>query len=303
MSKWIAALIVITLALALSFAQESKPPVKFPFSGGSTDLPWDIIQEDDGVAWKVAGTGNVSVEALVAGVCTAHNKVFTYSRDAANSTRRNVPYAAPDNGMVIRGNDIALFASDLLSAEELTIVGLGSSQGRVVRLKEANTEAAYVDSSALANMNLADWATVLIPLKHADPNFVVRNIQILNRSTANIQITSMPASVILTSRVNRLLKMSKLIQDIDKPGAGDHSDVIRSYELPANMKGPSAKNMIDSLFKPNSTKVTNAENGVSVYQTSRERISVSVTPSNAGIVVRATPADHELVKQAIEAMK
>ncbi|MEE9312560.1 MAG: hypothetical protein V3V10_09140 [Planctomycetota bacterium] len=303
MSKLIAALIVITAVLTLSFAQADQPPVQFPFNGGTTDLPWEVVKEDNGISWRISGSGNVSVEALVAGLCTAQNKVFSFSPYAARETRRTVPYVAPNKGIVIKNDEMAEFTSDLLSAIELTIVGLKGSKGRVVNIKEAYADAAYVGLEELAGMDGADWATVMIRLNHTDPKYVERSIGSLHRNTGSTLTVSLPDGLMLTAKVRRLRDMAKLVADIDRPGTGDHSDIVRTYDLPASLKSNAARTLIDSLFKSDSTQVKNMETGVQVFRTSRERVSVGLTPNSSRIVVRATPADHELVKQAIEAAR
>lgn len=307
MFKIIAAIVVIATALTISFAQDDNPPAKFQFGGGgSSDLPWEVIEGPDGLSWKISGSGSVSVQSLVSGLSTAHNKTFTYSREASRRTRGTVPYVAPDSGIIIKNNQMAMFVSNLLSADDLTLAGLSGDSGRVLDIKNAYSEASYVTEENLSKMDDADWAMLLVSLEHTDSKYIRNTISSIHQhGTGSVGVAAMPSSVAITGQVKKVQGMLKLIRAIDQPGAGSGglSDIVRAYDLPAGFKASSAKIMIDSLFKPNSTQVKSAESGVSVYRTSSERVSVGMTPNANRIVVRATPADHKLVKQAIDAAK
>ncbi|MDC1141626.1 hypothetical protein OAU50_00920 [Planctomycetota bacterium] len=304
MSKWIAAVAVIAAVFTLSFAQDKRQPFKFPNNGGgSGDLPWAVSDGMDGTVWKVSGTGTVSVSALVSGVCAARDQIFTYSASASRSVQRTVPYAAPDKGLALKGNSIASFASNLLETENLTIVGLDGHSGRIVTLPEAFGEARYIEAVQLEKLHPSDWATVLIELQHSNAAAVVNNINQLNRQAPSLLVSPMANNVMLTGRVASLMQIAAFVKSTDKPGTGSHSDVIRSYDLPEGTNSLDAKAIVSGLFRPDSARVTNTNNDVKVYQTSRERVNVSAIESKNRLVVRATAADHELVKQAIEAMK
>lgn len=295
MTRLIAALLLLAGVLTLSYAQDNDPPLGFGRAGFS--LPFDTVERDGKVGWKVAGRGNVRVEELLGGLADATGSRVTYSQAAARRRTMTVPYVGPDSGVIVPNDELVEYVSDLLSAMELALVDVRRNRVRVVHLEEAPLYARLVTEAQLASAKDAEWVTRSIVLARSDAREIAGMIR--SRGSSPVSVTHGKRALILSGPAVRLRMLARLIAEIDS--AGNSDNLIRSYNLPGGVKAADAAILIRRLFPDETTRIRNAQGTYTMHTTKRSRVAASA--GKGRLIVRASPADHELVKTALESLK
>ncbi|MCA8947138.1 MAG: hypothetical protein KDB29_12975 [Planctomycetes bacterium] len=301
MPRWIAAVLVLVIAIAFSAAQDSgDKPLRFPFGGSKSQIPFDVIQVDGQTAWRVAGRGNVKIEELVAGYTSATGKLVSYDGQGASVSRETVPYVGPDSGIVVTQNELGDFVSGLIQARGLTLVGHSGDKVRVVTNEAAVSFAEVVEVAALDTLPDSEWVTIArsdLGVDDATIRYALERYR-----GAGVWMTSEGSLFVASGQVAQLRNISRLI-NVFEQGASSDGREIRAYELGATLKAADAARVIETLFQEPTTRVQNMEGNFSVVTDGEKRVNVSAVPGANRLVVRASSADHSLVKAALEAMK
>lgn len=301
MSRWIAAVFVLITAFAFSAAQDSgDKPLRFPFGGSKSQIPFDVIQVDGEPAWRVAGRGNVKVEELIAGYTSATGKLVSYDGQGAAASRETVPYVGPDGGIVITQGELGDFVSGLIQARGLTLVGHSGEKVRVVTNEAAVAFAEVVDSSALDKLPDSEWVTIARSDLAVEASAVRYSLQ--RYQNGGVWITSEGSLLVASGQVAQLRNIARLLDVLEKSASSDGRE-IRTYELGANLKSADAARIIEDLFQEPATRVQNMDGNFSVVTDSRKRVNVSAAPAANRLIVRASSSDHGLVKAALDAIK
>jgi hypothetical protein len=305
MSRWIAALLVVVCALAVSVAQdtpkpEPKDPVRFPFSGSKSQLPFDVVEVDGKQAWSVAGRGSVRVEELVAGLSTATSLRLTYDASAADKAKNTIPYVGPDSGMLVKNAELADYVSDLLAGTNLTLVGHSTGRARVVTVNDAAGFARAIEPAELAVLPASEW--VSLTRAGLDPELRAHRQLFDHFRSAQVRISMDDGAFSATGRVEQLRNVVAILAKIEAQGSG--GQIVRAYDLSANLSAADAAGMLNALFATTTTSVDDLEGkGYRVRTEDRRDVTVSVVPGQKRVLVRASEADHRLVKAALDAAK
>ncbi|MCB9894120.1 MAG: hypothetical protein H6839_06720 [Planctomycetes bacterium] len=302
MSRWIAAVLLLGLALVLSFAQDTPkdPPMRFPFAGSKSQLPFDVVEIDGKKAWRIVGRGNVKIEELIAGYTTATGKRVSFDARAAEYGRASVPYIGPDDAMLIPHAELGDFVSELLEGADLTLVGHSTDKARVVRMDDATGYARVVEPADLANLPDTEWVT----LTFVDLQSDARNFRNLfgHFSKSRTYLMSDDNALTATGRVAQLREVEKLLRKLESGNTGSNGMQVRSYEL-GTAKPADAARTLNELFDEGSSSVQMLADGYTVNTQVKRRINATPVPGTNKLLVRASVADHDLVQSAINAMK
>ncbi|MCA8914096.1 MAG: hypothetical protein KDB90_01690 [Planctomycetes bacterium] len=301
MSRWIAAMLIIGVSLVLSFAQDTPkdPPMRFPFGGSKSQLPFDVVEINGQKAWRVAGRGNVKVEELIAGYTSATGKRVTFDFRAADYGRGSVPYIAPDDAMLIPHAELGDYVSELIEGAGVTLVGHSTDKARVVMLDDAGGYSRVVEPSELASLPDSEWVTVA----YVDMQNDARNLRNLfgNSGRARVNLMTNDNTLTATGRVSQLRELEKLITKFESANTGSNGMQVRSYDL-GTAKAADAVRVLNELFDEASSSVQMLADGYAINTQARRRINATSVNGNR-LLVRASTADHELVQAAIAAMK
>ena len=300
MSRWIAGLIVVATVFVFAAAQEGEKPLRFPFGGSKSQLPFDVLEQDGKTVWRVIGRGNIRVEELVAGYTTASGKRISYDSSVRDSAKTSVQYVGPDSGMIIAHDDLGNYVSELLEGARLTLVGHSGAKVRVVQIDDALGYAQVIRLDQLANFPESEWVT--ISWNNIDDAYGAAQ-QLLHFRTSRVHINGTRTNLTITGRVAQLRNCVKLIDDRQSQAIGSDGKQLRSYDLPGTVKAADAQRVLRELFLKPSTTVTRTDSDYRVTETGDRDVLVSVVSGKNRLLVRAAPADHELVKAAIAAMQ
>lgn len=302
MSRWIAAALVIGVALVLSFAQEQPkdPPLRFPFGGSKSQLPFDVIELDGKKAWRIVGRGNIKIEELIAGYTTATGKRVTFSDNGAQYSRTTVPYIGPDDAMTIPNAELGDYVAELLESAGVTLVGHSTSKARVVRLDEAIGFAHVIEPSELASLPESEWVTIAYVDLQTDPRGLRQLFQPFTK--AGTYIVTEENTMTASGRVAQIRNIEKLVTKLESSTTGSSGMQIRSYEL-GTINVATAVGTLNQLFEESSSSINMIADGYTVNTNPRKRINVSAVQGTTRLLVRATAGDHELVEAALAAMK
>jgi hypothetical protein len=316
MSRILAALLVVCVGVVLSLAQEEKPrqpsalqPGPPATSRGPTfgptgsSIPFEAVQLDGKTAWRVTGRGTVRVEELVAGMASACALRVSYTGAAANHLRDGVPYLGPDGGVVIGNAEIPDFASDLLAATGLAVVGASTGKARVVSLVEAPNYALYVSEAELAALPASEWVIVHGAPMHAGYDALESVARLRGDNNPRLRVRVIDASgFVATGAVEEVRTLLRIVGELDQPGAGKNGKLVKVYEVP-QARAADAAPLINALFAESGDTVQNLQSNV-IIQTRREsRVNAVAIPNTSKIVVRAAASDQSLVQAAVDAMK
>lgn len=301
MSRWIAALLVVVAAFALSAAQDDgeKPPLRFPFGGAKSQLPFDVIQVDGKSAWRIVGRGSVRIEELVAGLASATTMRVTYDQNGANVSKNNVPYVGSDSGTTVPNAELADFVSELLSAADLTLVGHSTARARVVRMSDGPAYARPVAPAELATLPPTEWVSITRTGLSANA-FPDRLFDTFSR--ANVYIRSTDGVFTASGRVEQLRNVNAMLDTV--ASVGSDGMIVKAYDMAGALKAPDAARVMRELFQDSATTIDDLDGkGYRVRTEDRRQVSTTVSPSGNRLIVRATEADHRLVQAALDAMK
>jgi hypothetical protein len=301
MSRWIAALLVVVAAFALSSAQDDgeKPAVRFPFGGSKSQLPFDVIQVDGKTAWRIVGRGSVRVEELVAGLASATELRMTYDQNSANASKNNVPYVGSDSGTTIPNAELADFASELLSAAELTLVGHSTGRARVVKLADAPSYARPVSAAELATLPITEWVSITRTgmSGNAFPDRLFDGF-----ARAYVFIRYADGVFNASGRVEQIRNVNAMLDSV--AGVGSDGMTVKMYDLGGAPKALDAARVLNELFQTAGKTIENLEDGgYRVRSEDRRQVNISVPNIGNRLIVRASEADHRLVQAALDAMK
>jgi hypothetical protein len=299
MSRWIAALLVVVAAFALTAAQdEGEKPLRFPFGGSKSQLPFDVIEVDGKPAWRVVGRGTVRAEELVAGLASAVDIRVTYDAAGAAMARNNVPFVGPDAGMTVPNDQLADYVSDLIGAANLTLVGHSTGRARVVRIDDGFAYARTVTTQELASLPATEW--VSITHSGISKDSAARSLFDHLRA-AHVYVRAEDGVVIAVGRVEHIRNVQAILE---KAGSGSDGMSVVAYDLAASVKAADAARVISELFATSSTTVDDLDGkGYRVRAEEQRDVNVSVVPGINRLLVRATAVDHRLVKASLDAMK
>jgi hypothetical protein len=300
MSRWIAALLVVVSAFALSAAQdEGEKPLRFPFGGSKSQLPFDVIEVDGKPAWRVVGRGTVRAEELIAGLASAVDIRITYDAAGAGLAKNNNPFVGPDAGMTVPNDQLADYVSDLISSANLTLVGHSTGRARVVRIDDGFAYARMVTTPELATLPATEWVSITHTGISNDTD--VRSLFDHLRA-AYVYVRADDGVVIAVGRVEHIRNVQAILE---KAGNGGSDGMfVGAYDLAASVKAADAARVIGELFATSSTTVDDLDGkGYRIRAEEQREVNVSVVPGMNRLLVRATAADHRLVKTSLDAMK
>lgn len=301
MSRWIAALIVVLTAFLFAAAQDpGEKPLRFPFGGSKSQIPFDVMEQNGQKVWRVVGRGNVRVEELIAGYTTISGKRITYDASAAAGSKSSVQYVGPDDGMFIAHDDLGNYVSELLEGAGLTLVGHSGDKARVVELGRAHGYASVVESSALAGLPETEWVIVTWE-GIGDADDMKRRLQVFQ--SALVRIDGDGHSLTASGRVAQLRNVNGLVERQLATATGTGAMQVRSYNMPGAVKAVDAQRVLNELFEVPTTTVTQTDGNYRVTTDGRKSVHVSLVTGANRLLVRATGADHELVKTAIAALQ
>lgn len=301
MTRWIAALFVVTAALAFVAAQDDgEKPLRFPFGSSKSQLPFDVMEQDGEKVWRVTGRGNVRVEELVAGYTSATGKRVVYDASANNSSKQTVQYVGPDDGMIIDHDDLGNYVSELLEGARLTLVGHSTSKARVVQLDSAHGFATVIQPDDLAGLPETEWVT--ISWNNLGEAYQVGD-QLAHFRSALVFVDGSDTNLTVTGRVAQLRNVNALVGNHLSNAIGSDGLQLKSYNLAGAVKAVDAQRVINELFETPSTSITRTDGDYRVTEQAERRVLVSIVSGHNRLLVRASPADHELVKTAIAAMQ
>lgn len=302
MSRILAALFVVALSLAFAAAQEQKP-VRLPFGGAKSQVPFDVIEVDGKTAWRIAGRGNTRVEELAGGLSTAVNKRVVYSYEGAKQSRENVPYVGPNGGIVVNNADLVGAVSELIEPAGLTLTGHGDYVIRVVSLHEAFGYARYIERSELASAPDTEWVVLQGTTEFLRGDlYVLQNSHMRGYGAARVSIKASPYGYSISGRAHQVRNALKVIESFDKPGAGQNGMIVRTYTLGPNQKASDAKSVLDELFKRDQTHLRDLDSNYTAVSEKGALVRVSAV-GESKLIVRASTTDHAMVKSALDSLK
>ncbi|KAA0216386.1 hypothetical protein EDM80_04240 [bacterium] len=294
MTRLLAALLVLGLALSFSWAQE-RPT----FGRGVVNLPFEVVTVDGKTGWKVTGRGTVSLDDLVGGLANATGLRVSFSANAMEARRTTLSYIAPDAGMTLSNAELAGYTGELLGGQGLTLVGFTTGSAKVARIEEAASHAIMVGEAELGAMHASEWVTFSASFVHLSPR-AASNALSLYRG-ADMTIVGHESGAVLTGRAERVRTAMRLLREMDKPAAA--SQMVRAYDLPEGVKAESARALLGSLFPGDVTEVQNIETRVTVTTRQQPRVTSYGSLTGNRLIVAASPQDHTLVAQALASMK
>ena len=299
MSRAIAALLVVVAAFVVSAAQDDgEKPVRFQF-GNKSQIPFDVVDVDGKPAWHVVGRGTVRAEELIAGLASAVDLRITYDVSAAERSKNNVPYVGPDAGMTVPNGELADYVSDLLGAANLTLVGHSTGRARVVHLGDGPAYARAVSPADLATLPATEWVSITQTGLSPD-RFPDRLFEHFSRALVHIRVDS--GVLTASGRVEQIRNVQAILEKVSS--AGNDGMTITTYDLAASIKAADAARVLSDLFTGSETTVDDLDGkGYRVRTEARREVNISVAPGLNRLVVRASAADHKLVKAALDALK
>lgn len=301
MSRWIAAILVTITAFAFAAAQDSgEKPLRFPFGGSKSQIPFDVVEVDGQSAWRVSGRGSVKIEELIAGYTSATGKRVSYDMQASNLARETVPYVGPDSGMVVAHAELGDYVSGLIQARGLTLVGHSGEKVRVVTVQAALAYARVIEPSELAGLPESEWATIARSDIAAD-TYALRSA-LEPASAGGVWISSEGDLFVVTGRVEQLRNINRIVEKFEGATASNGRE-IRVYDLGANLKANDAIGVINSLFEEPGKKIQDFDGRFSVVSEDLSRVNAAAAPTGNRVIVRASAGDHALVKAALLALK
>lgn len=294
MTRLLAALLVLGLALSFSWAQE-RPT----FGRGVVNLPFEVVTVDGKTGWKVTGRGTVALDDLVGGLANATGLRVSFLANAMEARRTTLSYIAPDAGMTLSNAELAGYTGELLGGQGLTLVGFTTGSAKVARIEEAASHAIMVGEAELGAMHASEWVTFSAGFVHLSPR-AASNALSLYRG-ADMTIVGHESGAVLTGRAERVRTAMRLLREMDKPAAA--SQMVRAYDLPEGVKAESARALLGSLFPGDVTEVQNIETRVTVTTRQQPRVTSYGSLTGNRLIVAASPQDHTLVAQALASMK
>ncbi|MBZ0136649.1 MAG: hypothetical protein K8I27_09780 [Planctomycetes bacterium] len=299
MSRWIAGLIVVLTAVAFVAAQDpGEKPLRFPFGGSKSQIPFDVMEQDGKKVWRVVGRGNVRVEELIAGYTTISGKRITYDASATSGSKSSVQYVGPDDGMFIAHDDLGNYVSELLEGAGLTLVGHSGPKARVVELERAHGFAAVVDTSALATLPDTEWVIVSWE-DMGDAEYMRGRLQMF--ASALVRIDNDRQGLTASGRVAQLRNVNSLVEK--QLATGTDAMQVRAYNLPGTVKAVDAQRVLNELFESPRTTISKMDGNYQVTSGGHQSVHVSVIAGANRLLVRASGADHQLVQAAIDALQ
>ena len=300
MSRCIAALAVILSAFAFTAAQDKPEPVPPRFGFGTkAQVPFEVIEVDGKDTWKVSGRGAVRVEDLIAAYMNATGKRVTFDADASRQAKATAAYVGADQGITVPHAELGDFVSNLLEGVELTLVGHSTDKARVTSLGDAPGYARVVEISELDGLPDSEWVTI----SRADIGGSSIREQLQHMVTARVIAESYDNLFIATGRVEQMRNVAEILSRIDAAKRGTEGMTVRAYDLAAPIKAADAARVLNDLFAPAESSIRSVDGGYQVTSRTTSHVGVSVSPSGNRVIVRATAADHVLVKTALDAMK
>jgi hypothetical protein len=300
MSRWIAALVVVVTAFVLSAAQdEGEKPLRFPFGGSKSQLPFDVIEVDGKPAWRVVGRGTVRAEELIAGLASAVDIRITYDAAGAGHSKNNVAVVGPDAGMTVPNDQLADYVSDLISSANLTLVGHSTARARVVRIDDGFAYARTVTTQELATLPATEWVSITHSgiSKDSDVRSLFDHLR-----AAHVYVRAEDSVVIAVGRVEHIRNVQAILEKTGSAGSDGMSVV--AYDLAASIKAADAARVLSELFATASTTVDDLDGkGYRIRAEEQRDVNVSVVPGMNRLLVRAAAADHRLVQASLDAMR
>lgn len=301
MSRWIAALFVVAAAFIFVAAQdEGEKPVRFPFGSSKSQLPFDVIDQDGKKAWRVTGRGTVRVEELIAGYSTATGKRIVYDLTVGGSTKSSASYVAPDDGMTIANEELGNYVAELLESASLTLVGHSTPKARVVKLSEAHGYAGVIQPGDLTTLPDTEWVT--LSWHNLGEVYTVAE-QLSHFRSALVFVEASETGLTVTGRVAQLRNVNALVANHLSGAIGSDGLQLRSYNLPGAVKAADAQRVLNELFEVPVTTISRTDSDYRITSQGDSAVRVSVVSGFNRLLVRASPADHELVASAIAAMQ
>ena len=299
MSRWIAGLIVVLTAFVFVAAQEDDPPLRFPFGGSKSQLPFDVLEQDGKKVWRVLGRGNIRVEELIAGYTTASGKRVTYDASTGTAAKSSVQYVGPDEGMIIDHDDLGNYVSELLEGARLTLVGHSTDKARVVQLDSAHGFARVVETSELSTLPETEWVT--LSWNNIGDGQAIGQLGHFRR--ALVYFDGSDSQLTVTGRVAQLRNVNRLVENRLSNEFDSEGMQLKAYNLPATVKAADAQRVLNELFDMPSTSITRIDGDYRVTDTGERAVKVSIVSGLNRLLVRASPADHTLVQAAIAALQ
>jgi hypothetical protein len=167
---------------------------------------------------------------------------------------------------------------------------------KVAHLNKVHGFATVVSVDDLAGLPETEWVTVAWTGLGNSPYFAeqVRHLQ-----SAMVQLGAEDDTIVATGRVAQLRSLAALIAIRYETPVGRDNMVVRAYALTNGVKGPDAQRVIRELFDVPGTTITQTDGNYRVSEGAYQPVRVSVAPNGSRLIVRASPADHELVKTAL----
>ena len=299
MSRWIAGLIVVLTAFVFVAAQDDDPPLRFPFGGSKSQLPFDVLEQDGEKVWRVLGRGTVRVEELIAGYTTASGKRVTYDASTGTSAKSSVQYVGPDDGMIIAHDDLGNYVSELLEGARLTLVGHSTDKARVVQLDSAHGFARVIEPNELETLPETEWVT--LSWSNISDGRAVG--QLGHFRSALVYIDGSDTQLTATGRVAQLRNVSRLVENRLSNELDSKGMQLKPYNLPGTVKAADAQRILNELFDEPTTSITRIDSAYRVTDSGDRAVKVSIVTGLNRLLVRASPADHTLVQAAIAAMQ
>lgn len=301
MTRMLAAVCAVMLVLSIASAQNRGLPPPMPFGGGGSHLPFEVVEHEGATGWKVIGRGSLPVEDLVGGLSSALNKRIAFTSAALASSRKAVPYVAPESGVIIPANELLDFANEILAAGELAIVGMSGQRGTLATFREAAAYAPLLTTGELESLPSGEWATVTVSTTYAGHDIITQAIR-PTVAEGVVSVGMRGSQVVLSGPVAQVGKLVRVIESLDNQGAGHEGETVKSYALPEGMQAAQAVSVLRELFAAGTTTVTDFEGKLRVTDNQRRQINV-VPLSGNRVLVRATPPNQALAGAAIEAMR
>lgn len=300
MSRWIAALAVILSAFAFTAAQDKPEPVPPRFGFGTkAQVPFEVIEVDGKDTWKVSGRGAVRVEDLISAYMNATGKRVTFDANAGRQAKATAAYVGADQGITIPHAELGDFVSSLLEGAGLTMVGHSTEKARVTSIDDAAGYARVVEINELDSLPDSEWVTI----SREDISDSALRQQFRHMVTARVLTESFGNLFVATGRVEQIRSVAAILARLDAAKRGTEGMTVRAYDLAAPVKATDAARVLNELFAPAESSIRSVDGGYQVTSRTTSHVGVSVSPSGNRVIVRATAADHVLVKTALDAMK
>ena len=300
MTRLFAAVLVLGLALSLTWAQE-RPT----FGRGTANLPFEVVTVDGKTGWKVTGRGTVSLDDLLGGLANATGLRVSFSADAMEARRTTLSYIAPDTGMTLSNAELAAYTGELLGGQGMTLVGFTTGSAKVARIEEAASFAIMVGEAELGAMHPAEWVTFSASFVHLSPRAASSALSLYRG--ADMTVVGHESGAVLTGRAERVRTAARLLREMDarieRAAARAAGQMVRTYDLPDGVKADSARALLGSLFPGEVTEVQNIETRVTVTTRHQPRVTSYGSLAGNRLIVAASPQDHTLVAQALASMK